>query len=182
MAGATRRDSIDGCWNNVKRCSHPGCAGLRHQTLARHILPQEEKQISMSAPRAVNHIAVVVENMDAALRFWRDALGIPVQRLENNEAEEVQIAFLPLGDSEIELLEPTTADSGIAKYLARRGPGMHHICLEVEDIEAAMARLAAHGAELINDVPRVRPDGTRYAFIHPKSAGGVLVELYQQVS
>lgn len=130
-------------------------------------------------PKALNHVAIVVENLDAALAFWRDALGLPLEQTEHNPDEAVRIAFLPLGDSEIELLEPTTEDSGIARYLARRGPGMHHLCIEVDDIEAALGRLRQHGAELINETPKTRPDGTRYAFIHPRSAGGVLVELYE---
>ncbi len=132
------------------------------------------------SPKAVNHIAIVVEDMDAALNFWRDALGLPLQKTEDNPTEEVQIAFLPVGDSEIELLKPTTDSSGIAKYLAKKGAGLHHVCVEVEDIEGVMARLRAHGIELINDAPKLRPDGvTRYAFVHPKSTQGVLVELYQ---
>ncbi len=131
-------------------------------------------------PKAINHIAIVVEDMDAALNFWRDALGLSLQKTEDNPTEEVQIAFLPVGDSEIELLKPTTESSGIAKYLAKKGAGMHHVCVEVEDIEGVMDRLRAHGIELINDTPRLRPDGvTRYAFVHPKSTQGVLVELYQ---
>ncbi len=131
------------------------------------------------SPQALNHVAIVVEDMETALHFWRDAMGLPLTRIEGNAEEAVRIAFLPLGESEIELLEPTTEDSGIAKYLAKRGAGLHHLCLEVADIEAAMDRLVQNGAELINESPRTRPDGTRYAFVHPKSAGGVLVELYE---
>jgi methylmalonyl-CoA/ethylmalonyl-CoA epimerase len=131
------------------------------------------------SPKAINHVAVVVQDLDAALAFWQKALGITLQRTEDNPDEAVRIAFLPLGGSEIELLEPTTPDSGIAKYLDKRGPGMHHLCLEVEDIDAAMHRLVDHQIELINETPRTRHDGTRYAFVHPKSTGGVLVELYE---
>jgi methylmalonyl-CoA/ethylmalonyl-CoA epimerase len=127
----------------------------------------------------VNHIAVVVENLEDALRFWRDALGLTLQRTENNPSEEVSIGFLPIGESEIELLEPTNPDSGIGKYLAKRGAGLHHICLEVDDIEASMNRLREYQIELINDTPKIRDEGTRYCFIHPRSTGGVLVELYQ---
>ena len=134
------------------------------------------------SPKAINHVAVVVEDLDAALAFWQAALGVPLQRTEDNPDEAVRIAFLPLGESEIELLQPTTTDSGIAKYLDKRGPGLHHLCLEVEDIDAAMHRLQEHQIELINETPRSRPDGTRYAFIHPKSTGGVLVELYELAS
>jgi methylmalonyl-CoA/ethylmalonyl-CoA epimerase len=134
------------------------------------------------SPKAINHVAVVVEDLDAALAFWQAALDIPLQRTEDNADEAVRIAFLPLGESEIELVQPTTPDSGIAKYLDKRGPGLHHLCLEVDDIEAAMQRLSDHRIELINETPRIRPDGTRYAFVHPKSTGGVLVELYEMAS
>jgi methylmalonyl-CoA/ethylmalonyl-CoA epimerase len=127
----------------------------------------------------INHLAIVVENIDTALGFWRDALGLPLGRVERNEGEEVDIAFLPLESGEIELLAPINATSGIAKYLAKRGVGMHHICLEVEDIAAVMQRLTKHGVELLNDTPKVNEDGIKYCFIHPKSAFGVLVELYE---
>lgn len=130
-------------------------------------------------PIKVNHIAVVVADVDAALKFWRDALGLPLQRTETNDAEAVRIAFLPVGDSEIELLAPTSETSGVAKYLTKTGGGLHHLCLEVTDIEAVMAQLTTHGIELINESPRTRPDGIRYAFVHPRSAGGVMVELYE---
>ena len=130
-------------------------------------------------PIKINHVAVVVEDVQAAIGFWRDALGLPLQHTERNEAEAVEIAFLPVGEGEIELIQPITEDSGVAKYLAKKGAGLHHLCIEVEDIAAALARIAASGAELINESPRTRPDGTRYAFVHPKSTGGVLLELYQ---
>jgi methylmalonyl-CoA/ethylmalonyl-CoA epimerase len=127
----------------------------------------------------INHIAVVVEDVNEALNFWQKALGLPLAQIEHNEGEEVDIAFLPLGDSEIELIAPFTEGSGVAKYLAKRGAGMHHLCLEVDDIDAIMQQLVANGTELINDVARTRPDGRRYAFVHPRSTGGVLLELYE---
>jgi methylmalonyl-CoA/ethylmalonyl-CoA epimerase len=130
-------------------------------------------------PIRINHIAVVVEDVPAALGFWQRALGLSLSHTERNEGEEVEIAFLPVGDSEIELIAPFTEGSGVAKFLASRGPGLHHLCIEVDDIVASMAQLAANGAQLINESPRIRDDGTRYAFVHPKSTGGVLVELYQ---
>lgn len=129
--------------------------------------------------KRINHVAIVVENLDAALGFWRDALGLPLAKTEVNPGESVNIGFLPLGESEIELLEPTDPESGIGKYLSKRGPGMHHVCIEVDDIDAAIARLVAHGAAMITPEPRIREEGTRYAFVHPKSAFGVLVELYE---
>ncbi len=130
-------------------------------------------------PIKVNHIAIVVENIETALGFWRDALGLRLEHTERNDDEAVEIAFLPIGNGEIELLAPTTNDSGVAKYMAKKGAGLHHICLEVADIEVAMARLVEHNIELINDAPRLRPDGTKYAFVHPKSTGGVLLEMYE---
>ncbi len=127
----------------------------------------------------IDHLAVVVDDMPAALNFWQNALGLPLQGTETNEHEAVDIAFLPVGESRIELLKPNTEDSGIAKYLAKRGAGMHHLCLAVDDIESAMAHIVAQGIQLINETPRQREDGTRYAFVHPKSTGGVMVELYE---
>ncbi|MEW6241135.1 MAG: methylmalonyl-CoA epimerase, partial [Chloroflexota bacterium] len=127
----------------------------------------------------INHVAVVVEDMDEALAFWRDALGIELHELRDVPAEKSQVAFLPLAGSEVELVLPTTDDSGLAKYLAKRGPGMHHLCLEVDDIEGMLAQLKAKKIRLINESPRTAADGKKYAFIHPESTGGVLVELYQ---
>lgn len=130
-------------------------------------------------PIKVDHIAVVVEDMDAALHFWQKALGLPLGATEHNEHEEVEVAFLPVGESRIELLKPTSGDSGIARYLSKRGAGMHHLCVAVPDIEEALNAIRAEGFELINEIPRTREDGTRYAFVHPKSTGGVMVELYE---
>ncbi|MBL8160763.1 MAG: methylmalonyl-CoA epimerase [Anaerolineae bacterium] len=130
-------------------------------------------------PIKIDHLAVVVDDMPAALNFWQQALGLTLGGTEHNEHEAVDIAFLNVGESRVELLKPITDDSGIAKYLAKRGPGMHHVCIAVSDIEAAMATIRANGVELINETPRTREDGTRYAFVHPKSTGGVMVELYE---
>ncbi|PJF32491.1 MAG: methylmalonyl-CoA epimerase [Phototrophicales bacterium] len=127
----------------------------------------------------INHVAIVVPDVDEALKFWRDALGLTLNHVERNEEEAVQIAFLPTGESEVELLAPITEDSGVAKYLAKKGAGLHHLCIEVEHIEAVLSRLVAHQIELINDTPKLRPNGIKYAFVHPKSTGGVLLELYE---
>lgn len=128
---------------------------------------------------AINHVAVVVDDMEKSLIFWRDALGIELHELRDVPAEKSQVAFLPLAGAEVELVMPTTDDSGIAKYLAKRGPGMHHICLEVDDIAGMMSHLKTRNIRLINEEPRTAADGKKYAFIHPESTGGVLVELYQ---
>ena len=117
--------------------------------------------------------------MEKSLAFWRDALGIELHGLRDVPAEESQVAFLPLAGAEVELVMPTSDDSGIAKYLAKRGPGMHHLCLEVDDIEGMLSHLKQKKIRLINEEPRTAADGKKYAFIHPESTGGVLVELYQ---
>jgi methylmalonyl-CoA/ethylmalonyl-CoA epimerase len=133
----------------------------------------------MSQIKSINHVAVVVDDMEKALFFWRDALGMELHELRDVPAEKSQIAFLPLEGSELELVRPTSDDSGIAKYLAKRGPGMHHICLEVDDIVGMLAHLRTKGVRLINEEPRTSADGKKYAFIHPESTAGVLVELYE---
>lgn len=130
--------------------------------------------------KKVDHIAIVAPDLDEATGFWAEALGLSVERVEDVPAESVQVAFLPVGESHIELLQPTDAESGVARYLEKRGPGMHHICLEVDDIDAALARLQEANVPLINETARTGHDDTRYAFIHPKGTGGVLVELYEK--
>ena len=128
---------------------------------------------------AIHHVAVVVEDMQKSLSFWRDALGIQLHELRDVPAEKSQVAFLPLAGTEVELVMPTTDDSGIAKYLAKRGAGMHHICLQVDDISGMLTQLKEKNIRLINEEPCKAEDGKQYAFIHPESTGGVLVELYQ---
>jgi methylmalonyl-CoA/ethylmalonyl-CoA epimerase len=133
----------------------------------------------MTHIKSIHHVAVVVDDMEKALSFWQDALGMELHELRDVPAEKSQIAFLPLEGSEVELVRPTSDDSGIAKYLAKRGPGMHHICLEVDDIVGMLAQLRGKGIRLINEEPRTSSDGKKYAFIHPESTAGVLVELYE---
>ncbi len=133
----------------------------------------------MKMIKKINHVAIVVPELADAQKFWVEALGLELGSVAQVPEEGVEIAFLPVGDSEIELISPTEADSGVARYLAKRGPGMHHICLEVADIEATLARLKTAKIPLINEEPAVNKNGTRYAFIHPKGANGVLVELYE---
>jgi methylmalonyl-CoA/ethylmalonyl-CoA epimerase len=137
------------------------------------------EKIYMPKVKQINHVAVVVDDMEKALAFWRDALGMDLHELRDVPAEKSQVAFLPLPGTEVELVKPTTDDSGIAKYLARRGPGMHHICLEVDDIDEMLKQLRSKQIRLINEEPRIAADGKKYAFIHPESTAGVLVELYQ---
>lgn len=108
---------------------------------------------------AVNHVAIVVEDMEKSLLFWRDALGIQLHELRDVPAEQSQVAFLPVAGAEVELVMPTTGDSGIAKYLAKRGQGMHHLCLEVDDIEGMMSQLKMKNIRLINEEVRIAADG-----------------------
>ena len=129
--------------------------------------------------KRINHIAILVEDMDTSLKFWHDILGIEPTQVSDIPKESARIAFLPIGESEIELVQPTTTDSGLSRFLEKRGPGMHHLCLEVTDLHGLLEQLKAAGVQLINDKPKVSEDGRLYAFIHPKSANGVLVELYQ---
>ncbi|MBN2555074.1 MAG: methylmalonyl-CoA epimerase [Anaerolineales bacterium] len=127
----------------------------------------------------IHHIAVAVDDLDAALAFWRDALGLAVGGVEDVPEQEAQVAFLPVGDSHVELVKPTSGDSGMARFIQKRGPGIHHLCLEVVDIDAVLESLKAKNIHLINETPLMRENGRRYAFIHPKSTGGVLIELYE---
>ena len=127
----------------------------------------------------IDHIAVLVDDLEKTLSFWREALGMELSHVEDVPAEKSMVAFLPLGSSEIELVKPTTDDSGLRRYLEKRGPGMHHLCLEVDDLQGMLEQLKAAGVQLINETPMMGSGGKQYAFVHPKSANGVMVELYQ---
>ena len=133
----------------------------------------------MSKVLRIDHVAMVVEDLETTLAFWRDGLGLELTQIEEVPAEKSRVAFLPVGGSEIELVKPTGEDSGLKRYLEKRGPGMHHLCLEVDDIEGMLKQLKERGIQLINETPVNGLGGKRYAFIHPKSANGVMVELYQ---
>ncbi len=129
--------------------------------------------------RRIDHMAIAVDNLDTALPFFTQVLGLQVTHTDVEEGQGVVVAFLPIGDSEIELIEPVQTDSGVARFLQRRGAGMHHLCLEVDDMDAALAHLHRHGVRLIDETPYVGTGGRRIVFIHPKSSHGVLVELYE---
>ena len=133
----------------------------------------------MTVVKHINHLAVVVDDIEAALAFWRGALGIEEERVQEVPEQQATVAFLPVGDSDIELVRPTTTDSGIAGFLRKRGPGVHHICLEVDDLDTLLERLKGMGVRLINPEPVAGAGDGRVAFIHPESAYGVLVELSQ---
>jgi methylmalonyl-CoA/ethylmalonyl-CoA epimerase len=127
----------------------------------------------------IEHLGIATRSLEDALEFWRDALGLEVTHTEVVEEQGVRVAMLPLGEPRIELLEPTREDSPVAKFLEKRGAGIHHIAVRVEDIRAALAQLKEKGARLIDETPRVGAGGCLVAFVHPSSAGGVLLELVE---
>jgi methylmalonyl-CoA/ethylmalonyl-CoA epimerase len=129
----------------------------------------------------LDHIGIAIADLSSALAFYRDALGLEIDAPEEVASQRVRAHFIPAGDTALELLEATSADSPIAGFLAKRGPGLHHITLRVDDIAAALAQLKARGVRLIDEAPRPGAHGSLVAFIHPASAHGVLVELKQVV-
>ncbi len=129
-------------------------------------------------PSRIHHVATVVRSIDAALPFHRDGLGLEVERVVDIPGDGVRIAFLGVGESRIELVEPTAPGTGVARFLETRGEGVHHVCYEVSDVAAALADLAHDGVELIDTAPRAGAEGP-VAFVHPRSAHGVLVELIE---
>lgn len=128
----------------------------------------------------VDHVGIAVASLDEGLSFWHDALGLQVGGTETVATEGVKVAFLPAGESRVELLESARPDSPIAKFIAKRGPGIHHITFQVEQIQAVLDRLRARGVPLLDDAPRPGAHGTKVAFLHPRAAGGVLVELVEK--
>ena len=128
----------------------------------------------------VDHIGIATNQLADSLDLWRDTLGLEVDSTETVADQGVKIAMLALGETHVELLEPLTPDSPIGKFLAKRGPGIHHIAVEVKDIKASLANLAEKGARLIDQEPRVGAGGCLVAFIHPSSTNGVLLELVQR--
>ena len=130
----------------------------------------------------IDHIGIATNGIEEAAAAYRDALGIQVTETEEVSGQKVRVAMLPIGESRIELLEATSADSPISKFLAKRGPGIHHIALRVEDIRARLADLKSKGARLIDEEPRAGAGGCLVAFIHPSSTGGVLIELVESVA
>ena len=129
----------------------------------------------------LDHIGIAVKSLDAAKKIYED-LGLHVEHVETVETQKVRTAFLSVGDANLELLEPSSADSTIAKYIEKRGEGIHHICLRVDDIEAQLARLQERGYRLINEAPVPGAHGCRVAFLHPAAGNGVLIELSEKTS
>ena len=130
----------------------------------------------------IEHIGIATHKIDDALPFWRDALGLRVVEREEIAEQGVRVAMLPVGEPRVELLEPTSEASPVAKFLEKRGPGIHHIAVRVDDIRASLQRLKEQGARLIDDAPRVGVGGSLVAFVHPSAAGGVLLELVEHTA
>ena len=135
-------------------------------------------------PKRIDHVAIIVRNIEQALTFYRDTLGIVPSAIKEVPSEQVRIAFLPMGGpggSEIELIEPTTPASSLSRFLEKRGEGLHHICLEVENIEDSLREMQAQGAQVLDTQPRIAAEG-RAIFLHPKGTNGVLLELLERAS
>ncbi len=132
-------------------------------------------------PKRIDHVAIIVKSIEQALLFYRDTLGIVPSEIKEVPTEGVRIAFLPMGGpggSEIELIEPTSAESSLTKFLERRGEGLHHICLEVDDVQAELTDLKQQGVPILDQEPRIAAEG-RAIFVHPKGSNGVLLELIE---
>jgi methylmalonyl-CoA/ethylmalonyl-CoA epimerase len=129
-------------------------------------------------PGRIHHVAVVVQSIEASLALYRDLLGLPLETIKEIPTDRVRIAFLGVGESMVELVQPTDDSTGVARFLAAKGEGFHHVCLEVENLAEELTRLAIEGIELIDSAPRRGAEGP-VAFLHPRSCGGVLVELIE---
>ncbi len=127
----------------------------------------------------IDHIGIAVRSIDESLKLYCDALGVEPSRRVVVELEKVEVALLPLGEPRLELLEPSSDDSVIARFIDKRGEGLHHIAVQVPDLEAAVGRMRAGGAQLVTDQIQIGTEGYRYVFVHPKSTGGVLLELIE---
>lgn len=127
--------------------------------------------------KSLDHIGIAVANLDEALKLYRDALGLEVHGVEVVEEQKVRVAFLPVGDTELELLESTDPEGPIAKFIEKRGEGIQHLAFKVDDIDKALEEMRAKGIRLIDEKPRYGAGGARIAFLHPKSTSGVLIEL-----
>jgi methylmalonyl-CoA/ethylmalonyl-CoA epimerase len=128
----------------------------------------------------IDHIGIAVSNLDEAVKLYKDVLGLELHGTEVVPEQKVKVAFLPVGDTEVELLESTSADGPIAKFIETKGQGIQHIAFRVDDIEAALEEMRAKGMRLIDEKPRYGAGGAKIAFLHPKSTGGVLIELCER--
>lgn len=128
----------------------------------------------------IDHLGIAVQSLDESLKFYHETLGLPVKGIEEVASQKIRVAFLPVGESKFELLEPTDPESPIAKFMEKKGPGIQHVALRVENIEAEIERLKAQGVQFIGDKPTIGAGGAKIIFIHPKSTNGVLLELCEK--
>ena len=170
-------DCPDLAHRSYRRQRHPRTGrGDRDDRTGRAV--SERRQAEAPAPPTIDHLGIAVNNLADSIAFY-ESLGLGVAHRETILAEKVDVAMLPAGDARMELLQPTSPDSPIAKFLEKRGPGLHHVALRVPDLNAAVSRLKAGGARLLNE-PRAGAGGHIYVFVHPASTGGVLLELIQE--
>jgi len=127
----------------------------------------------------IDHIGIATRQLDEGLALWRDALGLSVDATEEISEQGVRVAMLPIGDTHVELLEALSPDSSVGRFISKRGPGIHHIAVQVDDINASLADLKSKGARLIDETPRIGAGGCLIAFVHPSTTNGVLLELVQ---
>jgi methylmalonyl-CoA epimerase len=131
-------------------------------------------------PTVIDHIGVAVKSIEGALKFWENTLGIKCTGVEEVAEQKVKTAFLPLKDTEVELLEPTAEDSPVAKFIEKKGEGIHHLAIRVDDLQKSLDELKAQGVRLIDEKPRRGAGGAQIAFIHPSASGGILLELSER--
>ena len=129
----------------------------------------------------IDHLGIATKEIDDSLEFWQEALGLENVHTEEVAEQKVRVAMLPIGETNIELLEPTSDDSPVAKFIEKRGVGIHHIAIEVKDIKKSLEKLKSNGARLIDETPKIGAGGCLIAFVHPKSTGGVLLELVEKI-
>jgi methylmalonyl-CoA/ethylmalonyl-CoA epimerase len=147
----------------------------------RFLLTTDHRQLTDKVMK-IDHIGIATRSIEEGLAVWRDELGLEVDSTEEVTEQGVKVCMLAVGDTHVELLEPLSAETAVGRFLAKRGPGMHHIAIEVADINASLAELKNKGARLIDETPRVGAGGCLVAFVHPSSANGVLLELVQHQS
>jgi methylmalonyl-CoA/ethylmalonyl-CoA epimerase len=140
----------------------------------------QSKDAPTGAPRALSHIGIAVRSIDSTLGFWQGAMGLSLEHVEEVKSQKVRVAFLPLGDTRIELLEPTSPESAVARFIEKRGEGLHHLAFEVDSAQAGLRSAKGRGIELIDSAPRAGARGCLVAFLHPKSCHGVLVEFVEE--
>ena len=133
----------------------------------------------MASPRKINHIGIAVHDIEAAAKFYTENLGLSLGSIEEVVDQKVKVAFLPIGEVRLELLQPTSPESAVAKFLEKNGPGFHHVAYEVADVTAEVERLKAEGVKMVDEKPRKGAHDSLIAFIHPKASGGLLTEIVQ---